>query len=402
MARDGVAVSPEFAALIARHAAGDRMDVAAECADLGVPRSTFYFYAGRFKTDGIDGLFPRSRRPLTSPARLPVWVDDLILRARKELADAGWWDGADSIRYRLEELATDPDHWQDPGRAVPARATINRVLKDHGQVIAVPKRRPRAAIRRFRSAVPNGLWQLDGFRHQLDDGADTIVTVLHIVDDCSSMDIALYAARSENGADTWAAITRAAATYGLPTQLLTDNGTAFSGRRRGWLTPLERNLAVLGVAHIASSVAHPQTCGKCERAHQGIQRWLAKRTYRTLAELQAGLDEYRAANNDRRRRHLDGLTARQRYELGPHAGPQGPESTLLVTTHPVTRNGTIRLNDHNVGIGMAFAATTVTIFRRGDHAAVFSGNTLVVEFDINHQRGGYQSANPTVRLSKKS
>ena len=37
MARDGVAVSPELAALIARHAVGDRVDVAAECADLGVP-----------------------------------------------------------------------------------------------------------------------------------------------------------------------------------------------------------------------------------------------------------------------------------------------------------------------------------------------------------------------------
>jgi hypothetical protein len=42
------------------------------------------------------------------------------------------------------------------------------------------------------------------------------------------------------------------------------------------MVDVERHLAEKGIMTIASTVRHPQTCGKNERVHQTLQKWLAK------------------------------------------------------------------------------------------------------------------------------
>ena len=327
MARDGVPVGPELSALVARFVSGERFDVARACARLGCSRSAFYKYVARFRVEGVDGLYPRSRRPDTSPTRVPAGLEDVIVRVRKELGDDGWDNGADSIRFKLEKIATTVggDGW-GPGWVLPSRATINRVLARRGQLVAVPQRRPRAATRRFQADHPNTRWQMDGFETTLSGGAK--VVVLQLLDDCSRYDLASNAVRSENGVDVWDTFTTAVAEHGLPRVLLTDNGTAFSGRRRGWLSTLERNLSALGVKHITSSIAHPQTCGKCERAHKTVLKWLRKRTFDTLEDLNTGLATYRTYHNERRRRvHLDGLTPPSATSSAPRTDRPANRST---------------------------------------------------------------------------
>jgi transposase InsO family protein len=379
------------------------MNVRAECAALGMSRSTFYKYVARFRAEGVDGFFPRSRRPLTSPERLPAACEDELIRARKELLDDGWDAGADQIRFRLlAQIQAGVCPW--PASApVPSRATINRVLDRRGQLVKVPRRRPRAASRRFEAEQPNQRWQMDGFEWSLADGRT--VVVLHIIDDCSRFEIGLQVARSENAEQVWQAVELAAARYGLPAEMLTDNGTAFSGRRRGWTSPLEANLTALGVRHITSSVGHPQTCGKVERAHQPVQNWLETHgPYETTDELQAGVDTYRRRfNTERPKTHLDGLTPAQRYALGDKAAPTGPgQEPLHVTRGKVATNGTVTIHRTRVGIGRAHAGKTVTLFRRAARVTVFDGNTLLAEFDLI-SRSGYQSANPSSKkVSAKS
>lgn len=318
-------MTPEFAAWVTRYVEGERFNVSKRCALLGCSTSTFYKYAQRVSEREIDGLYPDSRRPLTSPNAVTTEVEDLVVRARKELIEDGWDEGADSIWFVLDNLQRgEPgDHprrellagvsWP-PGASVPSRATINRILTRRGQVVAVPQRRPKASSRRFEADQPNTRWQMDGFEVKLVDG--TPVCVLHIVDDCSRMDIALQAVSSENGADVWTTFQAAAARYGLPAELLTDNGTAFSGARRGWTSALTENLTALGVRHPTSSIAHPQTCGKCERAHRAVRKWLARRPpFATLEDLNTALEGYRILHNrDRRRRHLGGLTPHDHSE----------------------------------------------------------------------------------------
>ena len=327
MARDGVPVGPEFAALVARVAGGEKVNVRAECVAVGTTPKTFYKYLARFQVEGVAGFYPRSRRPLRTPSRLDAGAEDLIVRARKELDDAGWDAGADQIRFRLAELGCWPT-----GQELPARSTINRVLERRGQLLRVPQRRPRRSVHRFEAEQPNTMWQMDGFQHRLAGGQR--VVVLQISDDCSRLDLALRAAVSENPHDVWAAVVWASSRYGLPARFLTDNGASFSGARRGWVSPLEQNLRALGVDPITSSIAHPQTCGKNERAHATVQKWLRKQPPpTTLEDLQTLLDDYREHYNQRRRKtHLGGMTPAERYDLGPLDGPgaqPAPEAAVV-------------------------------------------------------------------------
>src|SRR5437016_2020633 len=96
--------------------------VAQFCRDQGISRQTYYKWRARFEREGLDGLRDRSRRPAANPASTPAEIEELIVRTRKELADAGEFNGPFSIRDRL--LA---DGKADAS-AVPSRATIARVL----------------------------------------------------------------------------------------------------------------------------------------------------------------------------------------------------------------------------------------------------------------------------------
>lgn len=132
-------------------------------------------YLRRFRAEGVEGLFPRSRRPLRQRLATPEATCEEIVRARKELAEEGQYDGAISIGWRLEEQGIEP---------VPARATIHRVLVRRGQVVPAPRKRPqRHRWHRFEAAFPNAMWQRDGFDYPLADG--TPATVLQLLDDHS-------------------------------------------------------------------------------------------------------------------------------------------------------------------------------------------------------------------------
>lgn len=394
-------MGPEFAALVARVHGGERVNVRAECAALGCSTKTFYKYLARFASEGVDGFYPRSRRPLTSPTRASAAVEDAIVRARKELDGEGWDAGAEQIAFWLgDQLAASSANaagpaWWPAGEPVPSRATINRVLDRRGQIAKVPQRRPRRSVRRFEAAQPNSMWQMDGFDYTLTEGQT--VVVLQISDDCSRLDLALRAAVSENAHDVWAAVVWAADRYGLPARFLTDNGTAFSGARRGWVSALEENLRALGVVPITSSIGHPQTCGKNERSHATAQKWLDKQpTAADLDQLQALLDTYREHYNHRRRKtHLNGMTPAQRYQLGPLDGPGPcPEPwPVTIRTTTVSTSGCIGIDKHLLGVGRRHAAATVTVVRQHRQIAVFDRNQLIAEYTLTGHRG-YQAKNP--------
>jgi len=380
--------------LVAKVARGEKVNVSAECAALGYSTKTFYKYVARFQEEGVAGLYPRSRRPLTSPTRTDAVVEDAVVRARKELDDAGWDAGAEQIAFYLADRLDDPEHWV-AGRPVPSRATINRILERRGQIVRVPQRRPRRSRHRFEADQPNSMWQMDGFDYVLADGQTA--AVLQVSDDCSRYDLALRAAPSENGEDVWNTVVWAGSRYGFPARFLSDNGTAFSGARRGWVSALEENLRALGIQPITSSVAHPQTCGKNERAHATVQKWLAKRPPATdLEELQALLDEYRDHYNNRRRKtHLNGMTPAERYALGPLDGP-GDQPTpwpVHIKTATVSASGCIGIDKHLLGVGRRHARATVTVIRQHRQIAVFDGNQLLAEFTLTGHRG-YVAKNP--------
>jgi len=394
MARDGVAVEARIAAAVAAYVRADRRgNVAAVCRELGISRQTFYKYVRRFHAIGVEGFFPDSRRPRSSPQRLPAALEDVLIAIRKSEAEQGWDYGADAVLLRLEERrVVEPDLWPAE-RPLPSRSSVNRVFDQRGQLVKVPQRRPRRrGGRRFERAEVNALWQFDGFEYKLADG--TVAVVLHLTDDCSRLDLALEAVVSENGADIWATFCLAVERYGLPVQVLTDNGSGFSGKRRGWISDFERRLYELAVEPICSRVGHPQTCGKNERAHQRVLKWLQRRPRpATRDELQALLDEYRTGYNTRRNMVLGKLTPLERFDLGPIVAPLPAPADApgglscartAVTRHTVTRTGSIGLDGTLIGVGRRHAGHAALAFRTGDHVTVFIDNEYVRDLTLDH------------------
>lgn len=386
MARDGVAVDTRLAGLVARFVGGEQINVTAQCAALGVSRQTFYKYARRFAAEGVQGFFPRSRRPHRSPSALSAATEDAIVRARKELDDAGMDVGGSSVCWRL---ADHPQRWQDPAAAlaVPSRATVNRVLDRRGLLERHPRRRPRRCYRRFARPRRNELWQLDGYQLTLRGGARA--TVIEVVDDHSRLLLAAHAARSENAEDVWAAFCAAAGRYGLPRQLLTDNSGAFNGTRRGWTSRLQGATGELGVAMIAAAVGHPQTCGKVERGHGTARRWLRRQPVaEDLGHLAAQLEAYREVYNNRRHQALGGLTPNQAWAIAPLSGPYGAPlaGRLHITTAPVSASGCVTVDRTEIGVGRAHAHRSATVFRTGEDVAVFIDGVFHRELTIDRTR----------------
>ena len=373
-------MDPEFVAAVARVAHGEKINVARFCHEHGLSRDTFYKYLARFRAEGADGFTRRSTAPHHHPTALGPAVAEAVLRARKELAEQGRDNGPISIRWQLEDTGLTP---------VPSRASIHRILCAHGQIVAQPRKKPRTR-RRFTYADPNGCWQIDGMEHYLADG--TKVCILQLLDDHSRLDVGTYAAASENTADAWAALQQAFAGYGLPVTLLSDNGLAFTGKHRGRMVELERHLAERGITSIASTPHHPQTCGKNERLHQTLQKWLAARPpAENLAALQQLLDQYRQIYNNRRHQSLEGQTPQQRYNARPKATPAtGPRRPSGVTTRPVSATGVITFSGCSIVLGRTWAHHTATVYWQGDRVTVMIDNTvarqLTLDRSVRYQR----------------
>lgn len=366
-------MDPEFVAAVAQVAGGMKVNVSLLCRERGWKRSTFNKYVARFRVEGVGGFTRRSTAPHHHPNELPGSVVEAVLRARKELDDEGCDNGPISIRWRLEDAGFDP---------VPSRSSVYRVLRATGQVVSQPRKRPRTR-RRFEYADPNGCWQIDGMEHYLIGGEK--VCIIQIIDDHSRLDVGSYAAGSENGSDTWKALTQAFAGHGLPVKVLSDNGLAFNGKHRGFLVEVERRLAEVGIATIASSVYNPQTCGKNERVHQTLQKWLSKQPEpATLAQLQQLLDQYRVIYNNRRHQSLDGQTPQQRYDARPKAAPNPtPANAAGCVERTVWSTGVVAFSGCSILIGRSFAGRTATIYWQGDRVTVMIDNTVARQLTLN-------------------
>jgi transposase InsO family protein len=250
--------------------------------EYGVSPRWVYELCRRFDAEGDAGLEPRSRRPRRSPQRTPDELEEEVVELRKHLLGEGLDGGAHAISFHLIRR-----HGTSP-----SVATIWRMLSRRGFVTLQPQKRPRSSFIRFEADQPNERWQADITHWKLRDGAE--VEILNVIDDHSRCLVASDARAVFKAADVVASFHGAAAHHGFPATLLTDNGAVFTAAPRGGRCAIELETARLGVRSVHSSPYHPQTCGKVERFHQTLKRFLARQEpAETMNELQDQLDRFR-------------------------------------------------------------------------------------------------------------
>jgi transposase InsO family protein len=317
----------------------------------------------RYRLEGPEGLAVRSRRPKTSPTRIADLYEDEIVAMRKELSDAGFDAGAATIAFHLAQR-----HSQ-----APSVSTIWRVLRARGFVTPQPKKRPKRSLCRFVADLPNECWQADMTHVTLDNGA--VFEVLNVIDDHSRVCIASRAMRVVKANDVVRVLHMAAQTWGYPASLLTDNGLIFTARTRfGVEGIVEQELFALGIEVKHSRPYHPQTCGKVERFHQTLKRYLAaQEDVENKKQLQRAIDHFKPYYNDvRPHRGIGRQTPASVWGARDKATP----SESLVATNgkrlrldKVDATGSVTLRHrgrlHHIGVGRPYAGWRVAMLIDG-------------------------------------
>lgn len=361
-----------LAIALARRVDGERLNVTALVAELGISRQSFYVYERRFSEEGFAGLVPRSRAPQRHPNQTLPEVEDVIERWWHKLCEQGLDHGARSIWAWMRRNGEDP----------PSARTVHRVLVRRGLAKQEPKKRPRKSFRRFTAAQPNGIWQIDGLETRLADGTKQVI--IRVLDDHSRKILATVVGSEENSRDAWACLEKAIELHQPPAMFLSDNGLAFNGSRKGRLVLVERNLRQLGVSVVAASARHPQTCGKAEREHQTFARWLAAQPApRSAEQLQRLCEVYEALyNHDRPHQSLgDGtLTPEEAYQAGVKAVPAAAPLTQppRITRVKVTARGEVSVGSRiRIQIGRGWEGAVLDVIRDGNVVALFHNQELI-------------------------
>ncbi len=162
------------------------------------------------------------------------------------------------------------------------------------------------------------LWQMDIMSGVLlADGRS--LKLVSGLDDHSRFCVIAKLVPRETGRSVCLALAEALREFGVPQEILTDNGVQFTGayaRPRPHEVLFERILRENGIRHRRTPVRTPTTTGKVERIHLTIQRELLNDAmpFADAASAQAAVDRWRQGyNHERPHQSLDMATPASRF-----------------------------------------------------------------------------------------
>jgi len=230
-------------------------------ARFGVSRQSVHTWVRRYAEGGLGALADRSRRPESCPHQVPAQVEAAVCEIRRE--HPKW--GPVRIVCELGRLGADP---------VPSRMSVYRVLVRHGLIEPGPRKRPRDSYLRWERDEPMALWQLDivGGMFLADRTEAKIVTG---VDDHSRYCVIASVVARATGRAVCLAFASALRRFGVPDEVLTDNGKQFTDRfGKGGEVLFDRICRDNGITHRLTQPRSPTTTGKIERFHGSLRREL--------------------------------------------------------------------------------------------------------------------------------
>ena len=335
---------------------GDGRTISEVAADSGVSRRTMHRWLQRYESAGLEGLNNRSRRPAHCPHQMPPGVEVMVLEMRRSHA---YW-GARRIAFELARKGVEP---------TPSESSVYRCLVRAAVIDPISRQRRRESWKRWERAAPMELWQLDlvhGFL--LADG--TSAKALTGVDDHSRYCVSARLMARERTQSVCDGFSAALGTYGVPAQVLTDNGKVFTGRFAQ--PPVEvlfdRICRENGVDHILTQPRSPTTTGKIERFHRTLRvEFNTRQMFRNLKAAQEALDEWVTYYNTQRpHQALADATPESRFRatdssLNRRLTPRPERSGEQWVCRKVASNGIVSVGYQQVSVGKHYGGSACDV-----------------------------------------
>jgi transposase len=195
---------------------GEGATVREVAARFGVSRQTMHAWLAKYEAGGLENLGDGSHRPRSCPHQMVAQVEVVLAELRR--AHCSW--GPKRLVFELAKRGVEP---------LPSESGVYRALV-RLNLIDPDARRPRdRKWRRWERGRAMELWQMDvvgGF--VLSDG--TKAKALTGVDDHSRFYVCAFLMLRESSKQVCAGVAAAMGSYGVPEEILTDNGKVFTGR----------------------------------------------------------------------------------------------------------------------------------------------------------------------------
>ena len=346
-------------------------NVSEAAADWGVCRRTMHRWLVRYEDEGLEGLGDHSHRPAHCPHQMPAAIEVIVLEMRRA---HGYW-GARRIAFELARKGVQP---------TPSESAVYRCLVRAAVIDPITRRRRRETWKRWERGAPMELWQLDvvhGFL--LSDGASA--KALTGLDDHSRFCVSARLMARERTQSVCDGFSSALQTYGVPQQVLTDNGKVFTGRFAQ--PPVEvlfdRICRENGVDHILTQPASPTTTGKIERFHRTLRaEFNTRQVFRNLKTAQEALDEWVTYYNTQRpHQSLGDLTPQSRFHSPDgevrHQVRQPERNGEQWVSRLVARNGVVCVDSQHISVGKHFGGSTCDVLVTPSLFQFWVGNELL-------------------------
>jgi putative transposase len=217
------------------------------CIQARISRKMFYYWWSRYQAEGWKGLQEKPKGRPCEPG-FDGSLKEKVIKLRKRYE----W-GPNKIAGYLRHKGFTVDHHK-----------VYAVICEAGLNHPIGEPRKTWGTKRFQREHCNSLWQAD-FKLCSDDW-----WMVSSQDDHSRFITGSVKIWSPTGENAVSLLERAVKRYGVPEQVLTDQGTQFKPARGG-TSEFAIHCRELGIEHITASVRRPTTIGKIEAFHKAYE-----------------------------------------------------------------------------------------------------------------------------------
>jgi transposase InsO family protein len=351
----------------------------------GVDRKTIYRWLKRYEREGLGALANRSSKPARCPHQTSSEIEDRVVELRRADPERGARTLRNILRKEMDE--------------VPSISAIQRCLVRHRLIDHKPRKKRAKDYKRWERSRAMELWQIDvmSVPHLVEGLHLQLVTGL---DDHSRFCVLGKLLPRATAKPICDAFLEALNCYGIPEEVLTDNGKVFTGKLHKLPTNVafDRICTNNGIRHILTAPYSPTTTGKVERLHKTIRKeFLNGKRFDTIEEAQAALDQWiYAYNHERDHQSLGDQSPIRRFELRSDqthevidadvAIEKVPEPKVVIVGRRVDRFGRVSILKHRYHVGRYMAGETVGVESKDGKLFVFHNGVLIATHPRRHRK----------------